>query len=168
MLRRRLHRQHDRDDPAELNITAFLNLMVILIPFLLITAVFTRMAVLELNLPGAGEPAEEQEKLRLEVTVRDDVLVVGDGRRIIAQIPAAESGGHDYAQLSTLMQEIKKRNPDVLEASVLLESDTPYDVLIHVMDAVRVAEVADPDRPGETRKAELFPQIALGDAPGGT
>ena len=29
------------DDTAELNITAFMNLMVILVPFLLITAVFS-------------------------------------------------------------------------------------------------------------------------------
>ncbi|HSN50904.1 MAG TPA: biopolymer transporter ExbD, partial [Woeseiaceae bacterium] len=41
-------------ETAELNITAFMNLMVILVPFLLITAVFSRLAVLELNLPGSS------------------------------------------------------------------------------------------------------------------
>jgi biopolymer transport protein ExbD len=46
-------------DTAELNITAFMNLMVILVPFLLITAVFSRLAILELNLPGSStEPAK--------------------------------------------------------------------------------------------------------------
>jgi biopolymer transport protein ExbD len=41
----------------ELNITAFMNLMVALVPFLLITAVFSRLTVLELNLPGSESVA---------------------------------------------------------------------------------------------------------------
>ncbi|PUB80977.1 MAG: biopolymer transporter ExbD, partial [gamma proteobacterium symbiont of Ctena orbiculata] len=44
--RLRRHRQGE-----ELNITAFLNLMVILIPFLLITAAFSRFSIIELYLP---------------------------------------------------------------------------------------------------------------------
>jgi biopolymer transport protein ExbD len=51
--RRGGHRRHNHDT-AELNITAFMNLMVILVPFLLITAVFSRLAILELNLPGCS------------------------------------------------------------------------------------------------------------------
>ena len=60
-------------ETAELNITAFMNLMVILVPFLLITAVFSRLAILELNLPGSStEPADPQElTFQLEVTVRE-------------------------------------------------------------------------------------------------
>jgi len=43
---------------AELNITAFMNLMVVLIPFLLITAVFSQVTILKLNLPGAASNDE--------------------------------------------------------------------------------------------------------------
>lgn len=164
MIRDRLSRRRQRD-PAELNITAFLNLMVILVPFLLITAVFTRMAVLELNLPKASEQTEDQDKLRLEIVVRNDALVVGDGRRIVAEVPRTEAGAHDYDQLSTLMQRLKKANPEVRQASILLESDTKYDVLVQVMDAVRMVKQPDPDNPDQTMQAELFPEIALGDAP---
>ncbi|MDH3417010.1 MAG: biopolymer transporter ExbD, partial [Gammaproteobacteria bacterium] len=53
MIRRRGGGRHHNDDTADLNITAFMNLMVILVPFLLITAVFSRLAILELNLPGS-------------------------------------------------------------------------------------------------------------------
>ena len=45
----------------------FMNLMVILLPFLLVTAVFSRTAVLELNLPGpssAREPAGQTSRSR--------------------------------------------------------------------------------------------------------
>jgi len=44
MLRSRRGGRRQNDDTAELNITAFMNLMVILVPFLLITAVFSRLA----------------------------------------------------------------------------------------------------------------------------
>ena len=50
---------------VELNITAFMNLMVILVPFLLITAVFSRITVLELNLPALNAKSEQQEKIKL-------------------------------------------------------------------------------------------------------
>src|SRR6056300_1847134 len=76
--RRRDGRRHN-SEVAELNITAFMNLMVILVPFLLITAVFSRMAILELNLPGSSSaPGEPPRDLQLEITVRADGLEVGD------------------------------------------------------------------------------------------
>ena len=51
---RRYRGSRSNVDTAELNITAFMNLMVILVPFLLITAVFSRLAVIELYLPGSS------------------------------------------------------------------------------------------------------------------
>ncbi|MEZ5566521.1 MAG: hypothetical protein R3F24_13915 [Gammaproteobacteria bacterium] len=62
MLRKR-RRRRNTETPG-LEITAFMNLMVVLVPFLLITAVFSRLAIIELNLParvigagGSGVPA---------------------------------------------------------------------------------------------------------------
>ena len=56
-MRRRLRRRTGQHEPGDINITAFMNLMVILVPFLLITAVFSRITILELNLPAAGTGA---------------------------------------------------------------------------------------------------------------
>lgn len=163
----RMRQRHTRQNKAsdELNITAFLNLMVILVPFLLITAVFSRMAVLQLNVPSASQQtAEEQETLRLEVIVRKDGFIVADGKHRIADVRKKDDG-YDYLKLSEIIQEIKASNPGVEEASVLLEPDTKYDVLVHVMDAVRAVTMPDPNKTGETVEQPLFPEIALGDAP---
>ena len=43
-----------RKSAAHLEITAFINLIVVLVPFLLSTAVFSRLAVIDLTLPGAS------------------------------------------------------------------------------------------------------------------
>lgn len=61
----RLRRRQRHAEVVELNITAFMNLMVILVPFLLITTVFSRMAILELNLPdkpGEGDVPPRQHR----------------------------------------------------------------------------------------------------------
>ena len=43
-----------RKTAAHLEITAFINLIVVLVPFLLSVAVFTRLAVIDLSLPEIG------------------------------------------------------------------------------------------------------------------
>ncbi|NIO40724.1 MAG: biopolymer transporter ExbD, partial [Burkholderiales bacterium] len=52
---------------AELDITAFMNLMVVLVPFLLITAVFSRMTVLDLTLPQVATKKQVLPKGELEL-----------------------------------------------------------------------------------------------------
>jgi biopolymer transport protein ExbD len=151
-------------ETAELNITAFMNLMVILVPFLLITAVFSRLAILELNLPGSStEPADPQElTFQLEVTVREAQIEVGDRNLGALGIYPNADDGYDYEALSKKLSEIKESYPEKTDVSILLESEIPYDTLVQVMDRVRVAEIVEED--GIERK-DLFPDISIGDAP---
>jgi biopolymer transport protein ExbD len=154
-----------RKDAAHLEVTAFINLIVVLVPFLLSTAVFTRLSVIDLALPTQSTGALEQVKadnLQLEIVLRSDALEVGDRiGGLIQRIPATEKGP-DVKTLQTLMQQLKTRFPDKTEATVLAEPNTSYDALIQVMDAVRVGRLAQ----GETLvRAELFPNISIGDAP---
>ncbi|CAD5374960.1 Biopolymer transporter ExbD [Rubrivivax sp. A210] len=155
-----------RKEPAHLEITAFINLIVVLVPFLLSTAVFTRLAVMDLRLP-AQQSAVEQIKageLQLEVVVRRDAIEVGDRiGGLIERIPrSAEAPAKSYQTLAALMLMIKKRFPDKTEASVLAEPDTPYDELVQVMDAMRSTVTAQGTK---LVRAELFPSISIGDAP---
>ena len=68
----RRHHYKRRTKPAfELDVTTFLNLMVVLIPFLLITAVFSRLTIVELSLPSStGGADSDQPAFRVEVIVR--------------------------------------------------------------------------------------------------
>jgi len=157
---------HRRHDGVELNITAFMNLMVILVPFLLITAVFSRMAILELNLPGSSsEPVDPQEQtFQLEVIVRQDKIEVGDRNQGLLGIYPNSEEGYDYDALAVKLLELKKRYPSKTDASILLEQDIAYDTLVQVMDTVRVAQEVDEDK-GVIDRSDLFPNISIGDAP---
>lgn len=163
MIRRRRRGRYN-GDTAELNITAFMNLMVILVPFLLITAVFSRLAILELSLPGSSnEPVEPQDQVfQLEIIVRSDKIEVGDRHQGLLGIYPNTEDGYDYAALSIKLSELKSRYPAKTEAAILLEQDIAYDTLIQVMDRVRVADEIE----GESIiRSSLFPDISIGDAP---
>lgn len=151
-------------EATELNITAFMNLMVILVPFLLITAVFSQRAILELNVPGASsEPATDPvETMQLEITVREARIDVGDRNGGLISSIERVDGEYDLDRLSAKLREVKRVNPDKLDCTLLLEADIEYDTIIQVMDTLRVyVEVTDD---GELKRYELFPDISMGDA----
>jgi biopolymer transport protein ExbD len=149
---------------AHLEITAFINLIVVLVPFLLSVAVFTRLAVVDLSLPAqtSGAQVLKPDNLQLEVVMRANALEVGD--RIGGLIKRIDStaNGYDLAALSAVMLQLKARFPDKTEASVLAEPNTSYDQLVQVMDAVRVSRTVQGRK---TVTADLFPNISIGDAP---
>lgn len=154
-----------RKHAAQLEITAFINLIVVLVPFLLSTAVFTRLSVIDLSLPAQHSAALEQVKagnLQLEVVVRAEALEVGDRLGgLIERLPATATGA-DVRGLSRLVQTIKARFPDKTEATLLAEPNTSYDTLVQVMDALRAGHMAQGDK---LVRSELFPHISIGDAP---
>jgi len=157
---RRVRKKHH----AELEITAFLNLIVVLVPFLLSTAVFTRLSVLDLSLPAQSSGVEQlkTENLQLEVVIRPDALEVGDRvGGLIERVPN-KATGPDVKRLGEILTEVKKRFPDKAEATVLAEPNTSYEMLIRVMDAMRTTHTVEG---AKVVRAELFPQISVGDAP---
>jgi biopolymer transport protein ExbD len=162
---RKHHYRLQGKEELELNITTFLNLMVVLVPFLLITAVFSRMAVIELNLPSStSAPASAEIGFRPEVIVRELGLEITNGRQIIATIPKVE-GEYDIATLAQYMRSLKEDYSDVDAASVLVEPQVPYDYLIQVMDVVRSADIPDATAENGFVRVALFPAIAVGEAP---
>lgn len=171
--------------------TTFLNLMVVLVPFLLITAVFSQVAIVELDMPtSSGSAAPVEPSFRVEVMVREVGLEIGNGTAVIAQIPKVDED-YDLTTLRDYMLSLKRDYPDTTQASVLLEPSIPYDYLIQVMDIVRSAEIREelaalvaPDeaagvagpsaevaqqqlaqQSAQPTRVELFPEISVGEAP---
>lgn len=158
-----LARRRRKSGEDDINITAFMNLMVILVPFLLITAVFSRLTILQLNLPAAeSEPTETEQLLNIEVIVRTAELQITDrGTGLLKALPNVPKG-YDLEGLTQYLQLIKQKYPEKTDATVLLEPDTQYDTVVQVMDAVRAIAV---ESGGKMVQAALFPDISVGDAP---
>jgi len=160
------NRRARRAAAADLDVTPFMNLMIVLVPVLLLSMVFTHTRIIDLDFPAPGpaSAAADEEPVHLEVVVGAAGLVVADGRGgVIRSLPAVD-GHHDFAELSLVMQELKRRLPEKRDIALLLEEDVSYQTLVSVMDSVRTYRVRQDD---ETIHAELFPVITLGDAPAG-
>lgn len=158
---RRKHRRLRTE--ADLDITPFLNLMIVLVPVLLLNMVFAHTRILELNFPDsitAGESQEEE--LQLQVIILDNRLVVADNKGGIIRRIAKTEGEHDFKALSELMQQVKARLPDKKDVTLMARKDTSYQVLVSVMDSVRSFEAVVA---GSLVNAELFPDISIADAP---
>ena len=164
----RFRRRRSHDTEVELNITAFLNLMVVLIPFLLINAVFAQVSILQLDLPAVNDsstPSEddEKDKLVLEVLIYGNRYEVVD-RNTSAVLKIVKNDGEkpNSAGLHDYLVQVKEKFPQETAITLLCEDDTPYEVMIQTMDAVRLynSEVN-----GQTIKKELFPSISIGSAP---
>jgi len=164
MARRHHYKRRTKENAYEIDVTTFLNLMVVLVPFLLITAVFSRLTIVELDLPStAGGAANNADGFRVEVVVREAGIEISNGSATIATIPKQEEE-YDFETLSDFMVELKLEYPEHDAASVLMETQIPYDYLIQVMDIVRSVEVPLDDSE-EFELFALFSEISVGDAP---
>ena len=164
---RHKHGRGRRED-AELDITAFMNLMIVLVPILLLGMVFSRITVVDLTLPPLAPGELSEDNLRaVELVIRRDSMRVDYPRGILLKrIPMTENGEHDFELLSLVLQEVKRqlREQGIEQESITILSEpaVDYQTIIHAMDTVRsfkalvAASVVD---------AALFPQISFGDAP---
>ena len=151
---------HGRDD---LNIVPMIDMMVILVFFLIFTAVFSKTNILQMNLPDSANaaPLDLPKGLKLEVIIRPDDIVVNDRNSGPLKTLANTASGYDLQNLSEYMRRVKSQYPEMTDAAILSGPGITYDSLVQVMDTVRIYQL--PVAPFS--KAELFPDISLGDAP---
>ena len=147
---------------VELNITAFMDLMVSLISFLLISAVFSQMTVLKLNLPALGQKNSQQEiKLELQLVVREKSFDIQDVNLGLIKRIDRNPIDTDWKIFSDVLLEIKYRFPQEQNITLLLEPGINYKTMIAVMDHVKSVDVVNS---GTLDTIELFPTISIGDA----
>ena len=136
-----------------LNLTPMMDVFTVLVVFLLITAVFTSITIMDLSVPtSAGGSASNKPNFAIEVIVRKSGLEIANGKFVEAAIPKKDDK-YDLKKLSELLLALKAKYPEKEDATVLMEPKIEYDHLVQVMDTVRGA------------KTPLFPKISIGDAP---
>jgi biopolymer transport protein ExbD len=155
-------------EEADLEITAFMNLMIVLVPVLLMSMVFSHISILKLNLPdltGLVTPSAER-NLQLEVVLRKSSFEVYFPSGVLVKtIDAKDTKGDeklDYATLSLVLQEIKRQVKDKSDVLLLSEADVSYQSLVSTMDTVRGFRTVVA---ASAVEVDLFPEISLGDAP---
>ena len=161
---RRHRSRREKEETHGPDVTTFLNLMVVLVPFLLISAVFSRVTIMELSVPtSAGGSASNTPNFAIEVIVRKAGLEIANGFSVEAAIPKKDDQ-YDMEMLTEMLMRLKAKFPEKEDATVLMEPEIEYDYLIQIMDAVRGAEL-QVEGSEKMEKMLLFPDISIGDAP---
>jgi biopolymer transport protein ExbD len=165
MMKRRKRSQYAE---AELDITAFMNLMIVLVPVLLLSFVFSHITAIDINLPEAGgADAADASEEQIELVIRGDYMRVDYPRGVqLKLIPQTSDGEQDFALLSLVLQEVKRRlreqGNETKAITILSEQDIDYQTIITAMDTVRSFEAVVA---ASVVDAALFPEISFGDAP---
>src|SRR5512144_2972933 len=154
----------DTDIMRVLNLIPMMDILTVLVIFLMITAVFTHITIMELNVPThAGGTAVNMPNFSIEVIVRKAGLEIANGSSVEAAIPKKDDK-YDLELLSKMLIRLKEQYPQKEDATVLMEPDIKYDYLIEIMDTVRgAAERTEGSK--EVKNTVLFPKISIGDAP---
>jgi biopolymer transport protein ExbD len=150
---------HGDEEPLDLDVTPFLNILFMLILSILAMTSWTQLAMLNVAAPqigggdgggGGDTPPEAVSTLNLTVFVLKDGFNVGasgatldgntEGRTGQPLIPIIMKNGkpeYDYKRLQEKLIEIKKSFVDEESMIVSADGTVPYEVVVKVMDVAR-------------------------------
>lgn len=158
--------EHKGTDEADIDVTAFMNLMIVLVPVLLLSMTFTQITVMDITLPEltGGSSVSQNDQSKLEVEITDDGFkVFYPTDTLIQTIPTREGDEgteHDYRKLSLVIQEVKKQLKDKKDILLLTSPTVDYQTLVKTMDSVRSYKTV---LAASLVEVELFPEVSLGD-----
>lgn len=173
---KRLKRRHAEE--AELDITSFMNLMIVLVPVLLLSLVFSQVRILNLQLPvsATGDSVElhEEKNDQLELVITEEQLYLNYPSGVLLKSFTTSKdqqieGRYNFASLSSFLQDLKltfqQKDIDKSDIVILLSPEVNYQAIVTAMDTVRSFKTVVA---ANLVNAELFPNISLGDAPEAT
>lgn len=130
---------------VELNLVPFIDLMSVLITFLLITAVWTQVSMIQIGSSLYAKKDESQSPPKpppnADVALKVDVKMDGYVLTIGTQIISLPKIGADYDNPSLVaqLQRVKQLYPEKIDGIVSMSDQIPYEQLIITMDQFLVA-----------------------------
>lgn len=130
---------------VELNLVPFIDLMSVLITFLLITAVWTQVSMIQIGSSLAGKRSENSPPptpppladLVLKVTVKPAGYILVVGKQMISLPKTGEE--YDNAGLVAQLQRFKQLYPEKTDGIVAISDELQYELLIKAMDNMLAA-----------------------------
>lgn len=138
------------DGDVELNLAPIIDCFTVLITYLLVTASFLSLAALDVGVSATGTAAPPATPdntpppmvMSLQAMANGDVKINvrgGVSGREYPYVIAAVSGQRDEGQLLAKLEEIKKKWPEIKEASVSAEPTVIYKDVVKVIKKVQEA-----------------------------
>ena len=123
---------------APINLVPYIDLMVTIIVFLMMTAVWTRIAALEVQNASGGNPPEEEEEEKdrpkpIIVLITDKALKVQEEGSEMRELPTMGED-YDFKGLTEQLKAFKDARPERVELKVQAEDGVQYNAVASVID----------------------------------
>jgi biopolymer transport protein TolR len=121
---------------ADLNLVPYIDLLTCMVSFLLITAVWTQLARLEVQQKAqsaAGETAPSEIKTKIIVNVDSEGYNVVENETS-KRIPK-QGEAYNVVDLSVELKRLKEAHPDTNDLQVASEDSIKFDTIVQTMDA---------------------------------
>jgi biopolymer transport protein TolR len=130
-----------RQANADVNIVPFIDLMSVLVIFLLISAVWTQVSMIQIGSSIYGKKSSDEEVKpppRAEIPFRLDIMATGHnvviGRQVV-NVPKVDNK-YDLVRLQAELKKIKEIYPEKLDAVITMGDELAYVNLVTGMDAL--------------------------------
>ena len=130
----------DEDTISDINVTPLVDIMLVLVIILMVTAEFTKYKTVNIALPKINAVAMKREPHRVTITVKNDGRVYWNDKIV-----------KDMATVKPRLKAEKKAYPRI---AVILraEGDTEYSNLLGILDIVKEAGISKVGLAGEDKK----------------
>lgn len=164
-------------DAPDLDLVPIMNMVTILIPFLLMSAQFVTIAVIDSTLPAISADSAPTEDKPDKPPLNLSVAITSLGYRVLGSagplkanegadanlIPCEPAGcptpdSYDAVELTKLLAQVKDEYEEEENVILLPDSSTEYEVIIRTMDATR-SDTENKDSDGKARS--LFPNVVI-------
>lgn len=131
---------------AAVNLVPFIDLLSCCLSFLLITAVWTQLARMNVTQKGQGavgtENEQKEQQVKLTIFVNKDGYSFAKSTGENTDIPL-KGEDYDYAKLADVLKDAKTAYPDKNDIEIKSDDAVIYNKLIHTMDIVLSAKFSD-------------------------
>jgi biopolymer transport protein ExbD len=125
---------------CDIDITPMMNVLIILLPFLISMAVFTKIAMLSFTLPpnaGTGlSKSDGKPKLKMTIVVASHYYALTYGDKMLDSIPLTDTE-NDFAILKARLTSQKDAVDINNEAIVAIRDNVQFQNIVRVMDICR-------------------------------
>jgi biopolymer transport protein TolR len=132
---------------SELNLVPYIDLLTCMVTFLLITAVWTQLARIDVTQKGQAQSAEQTDEkppeTKLVIVINEDGFTIAGGAAGDQRPIKKKEGKYDYDSLALILKEVKKTYPDKKDVHIASEDTIQYEFVIQTMDTALSAQFPD-------------------------
>ncbi|SDK20616.1 biopolymer transport protein ExbD [Methylophilus rhizosphaerae] len=121
-----------RDEELEINFIPLIDVLLVIIIFLIVSATFSRTSELQINLPTAEANAPQEKPLTITVEVDANGKYLVNGK---------EANGAVVSELSAALTQAGAAGPSGKEPTIIINADAKatHQSVINIMEASRMA-----------------------------